>query len=59
MTNGARDRIDLTVEKVGDKITVSIDPEGIIHPGCCSCCNWWWDLAGVVRQLEGGGESKT
>jgi hypothetical protein len=59
MANSGRDRIDFAVEKVGNKVTFSIDPGLIPHTGCCSsCCNYWWDFEGVVRQLEGGAETK-
>jgi|SoimicMinimDraft_5_1059733.scaffolds.fasta_scaffold66362_2 hypothetical protein len=40
-------KVELSVQRVGDKLVLQVDPEAIVRPGCCSCCNYWVDAAAL------------
>lgn len=50
-------KIELTVERVGNKLVFQFDPQIVVRPGCCCCCNYQFDAAAlgtiVSEKLQG------
>jgi hypothetical protein len=40
-------KVELSVERVGGRLVLQVDPEALVRPGCCSSCNWWVDAAAL------------
>ena len=40
-------KVEFSIQRVGDKIVLQVDPEVIVRPGCCCCSNWWVDAAAL------------
>jgi len=44
--SGSR-KIELSVERVGEKLVFQMDPQAVLRPGCCCCSNYWFDAAAI------------
>ncbi len=48
-------RVELTVEKVGDRLVFQVDPEGLARSGsCCNCNTNALQLEQLARELTSG-----
>jgi hypothetical protein len=43
----AQGKVELSVERVGEKLVFQLDPQSILRPGCSCCSNYWFDAAAI------------
>jgi hypothetical protein len=42
------DKLELSVERIGEKLVFQVDPNLVRFPSCCCSCNYWIDSAAIA-----------